>query len=226
MDLTPTLNSAERTKWRQIKKRIAENRDSFWLVVEDVRIARKENLFREEYKTFGEFVEAEVGVTTRYVEMLIAANETRESLKRIEARVPEAAKVVNVRPLRELVDVPEDQLEKVIERAAVVASDKSSPMTASVIKQAKVDLGLVTPPSKKPKDAEPVVVRPKKSKVSVGVGREKMVDATISQLVSPLVKQVVAIAEKNGGQGPVFSLVRDHLDEVLKLLKRMRRGEQ
>lgn len=103
-------------------------------VAQALRRIRDEELYRENYKTFEEYVDKRWGWTRRRAYQLIDACEVREDLCTV-VHIPEAAEITRERQLRELADVPTDSLEEVVTTAAKLADGK--PITASILRKAK-----------------------------------------------------------------------------------------
>lgn len=135
---TEKLDATERSEWNKQLKVIDKNKDNFWAMIDAVGVIRKQRLFRQEFKTFEEFVEQRVeGIGLRYTNKLIEAAEARKKLGTI---VPEnvASEFTKPNQLNELSDVPDDKLEEVATKAVEYAGG-SSP-TAKDIQCAKQDV--------------------------------------------------------------------------------------
>jgi hypothetical protein len=75
-------------------------------------------------------------------------------------------------------------------------------------------------------DADPPPPEPEKPARSGAekVSSAKLVDDTIRTLVSPLARAILNIAKANGGKGEQYETAIDHLNEVIRSLKEMRKG--
>jgi hypothetical protein len=133
---TEKLDATERQEWNRQLKVIEKNKDKFWEMIEAVGIIRKQRLFRQDFKTFEEFVESRVeGIGLRYTNKLIECAEARKKLGTI---VPEnvASEFTKPHQLNELTDVPDDKLEEVATKAVEYAGPGNAP-TAKDIQCAK-----------------------------------------------------------------------------------------
>lgn len=132
---TEKLDATERSEWNKQLKVIDKNKDNFWAMIDAVGVIRKQRLFRQEFKTFEEFVEQRVeGIGLRYTNKLIEAAEARKKLGTI---VPEnvASEFTKPNQLNELSDVPDDKLEEVATKAVEYAGGNAP--TAKDIQCAK-----------------------------------------------------------------------------------------
>ena len=78
---TEKLDATERQEWNRQCKVIEKNKDNFWAMIDAVAVIRKQRLFRQDFKTFEEFVEQRVeGIGLRYTNKLIEAAEARKKL--------------------------------------------------------------------------------------------------------------------------------------------------
>lgn len=175
---TEKLDATERSEWKKQLNIIDKNKDHFWSIIDAIAIIRKQRLFRQEFKTFEEFVEAKLeGVSLRYTNKLIEAAEARKKLGTI---VPEeeAAKFTKPHQLNELVDVPDDKLQEVATKSVEYAGGNSP--TANNIRSAKQDVMLETKPAQ-------VVQRQE--------GNAEWVDVEESTVSSPVAVQDISQAE-------------------------------
>lgn len=136
--LKEKLDTVERGEWRKQKAIIAKGREDFWTFMKAIKVVRDKRLYREDYKTFEAFVESECGIVKSYVNRLIEASNVRDDLAPMGAKNPKACEINKERQLRELVDVPKDELEAVVEKAAEIAGD--APITAKIIREAKAEV--------------------------------------------------------------------------------------
>lgn len=145
------LSVMERRDLRHFEAIIEKGLSTFIDVGQALKSVRDGKLYRDGFKTFEAYVSERWGMDRSYAHRLIDASDVKEDLLPIGNKTPRAAEIVRESQLRELVAVPDDVLEEVVEKAVELAGD--SPITAKVLRQAREE---VYHPEPKPEPAKPV----------------------------------------------------------------------
>ena len=136
-ELIKPMNSQERSRWRILWKTVRDKRDDFWVYIEAVDEIKDDELYRDNFATFAQFCDCEVGFGENYVNKLCKAREVR-SLIGTMVPVPKIApKIQTERQLRELKGLSEEKLRTALDIANRLAGD--GPATATILKQAKTE---------------------------------------------------------------------------------------
>ncbi len=139
MELTvQKLDTVERGEWRKQRAIVAKHKENVWEWIEAIRIIRDKKLYREDYKTFELYADSECGLSRQYVNRMIEAAGVRVDLETIVSKSPRANEINTEGQLKELKDVPRDELELVVNKAAEIAGD--APITAKIIREAKAEV--------------------------------------------------------------------------------------
>ncbi len=140
----------ERSKrYNKLKKRISK---SIWDAVDVADEIQRDELYLEEYKTFEEFIQAELGYTKTRFYQLMEANAGKKRIEKAASKKSsmldsksgfdtvkaEKLKIenVSVRAAEEIGRADEKDVQKIIDKAVEIAHQKDSPLTAKIIKQA------------------------------------------------------------------------------------------
>jgi len=134
-DMSNVLNAEERRSLKSLEKVIESGVESFVATGSALKQIRDERLYRESYKTFESYVKDKWDFERRHAYRLIDASDIKADLCPIGHKIEKANEIKTESQLRELVSVPRESLEEVIEKAAEIAGD--APMTAKVIKEAR-----------------------------------------------------------------------------------------
>ena len=167
--LSNQLNSQERSRLRLLKARVDKAIESHNAGGEALLEISETRLYRETHKTFEAFVFENWGLSRSRAYQIIDASKSAARLSTIVDKTPSAAGIKTESQHRELRDVSDRNLPKVIESAAAMAATENKPITAKHIKAAKesiaaavtADMAEESPPAK-----------PRASIVRDGLGRD------------------------------------------------------
>ena len=128
--LIEKLDPTERQEWNTQLAIVKQGKEYVWATIEALSVIRKQRLFREEFKTFDDFVRSRLDMSARYASMLISASQDRSTLG---TKVPEnlSEKINNPWKLRNLKGLTPQSMKAVVERAESVADGKE--ITAKII---------------------------------------------------------------------------------------------
>lgn len=202
-----SLSVVERGSLRKLEATIEKGVATFIEVGLALRSIRDEKLYREQHKTFEKYVSERWGFEKSQAYRLIDACEVREKLSPIGDKNERVAEINKESQLRELVDVPEENLEEVIDKAAEIAGDE--PITAKVIKQAKAEIEY------EDVDDDPPAPPPtkKQSKAEEAIENSHHIGA-VRQLVYGLITAMKSVAVVNGTE-----LYHARLKRLLQLVE-------
>lgn len=103
-----------------------------------LKAIRDGGLYREQFKTFEKYVAERWGMARQRAYQLIDAAEVKTDLSTMVDTVPRIEEITNERQMRELSDVPTENIPEVIEKASEIAGEER--ITAKVIHEAKLEL--------------------------------------------------------------------------------------
>lgn len=202
------LSTVERGSLRKLEATIEKGVATFIEVGLALRAIRDDKLYREKHKTFEKYVSERWGFDRSRAYQFIDAAEVKQNLSTIVDKNPKASEINKESQLRELVDVPEENLEEVIDKAAEIAGDE--PITAKVIKQAKAEIEYEDVADDEP---APAPKTKKQSKVEEALENARHIGA-VRQLVYGLINAMKAVAVVNGTE-----LYHARLKRLLQLVE-------
>ena len=135
--LSNQLNSQERSRLRLLKACVDKAIESHNAGGEALLEISETRLYRETHKTFEAFVFENWGLSRSRAYQIIDASKSAARLSTIVDKTPSAAGIKTESQHRELRDVSDRNLPKVIESAAAMAATENKPITAKHIKAAK-----------------------------------------------------------------------------------------
>lgn len=134
-ELDEKLSPSELGKWKQVLTTIRKGRAEFWNYVAAVAQVREERLWRAEYKSFDDFCQREVGWERRYTNQLIESCQTRQEVGVITPTLIESGVLKTESHFRQLRDVPEEQMQQVLDRVVEKTEQTGKPVTAKMLKE-------------------------------------------------------------------------------------------
>lgn len=198
------LSVVERGSLRKLEATIEKGVATFIEVGLALRSIRDEKLYREQHKTFEKYVSERWGFDRSRAYQFIDAAEVKQNLSTIVDKNERVAEINKESQLRELVDVPEENLQEVVEKAAEIAGDE--PITAKVIKQAKAEIEYEDVPDEPPPTK-------KLSKAEEAIENAHHIGA-VRQLVYGLITAMKAVAVVDGTE-----LYHARLKRLLQLVE-------
>lgn len=129
------LTVVERGSLRKYEATIERGIGTFLEVGLALKAIREEKLYREQFQTFEKYVVDRWGMHKSQAYRLIDAAEVKQDLSPIGDKIPKAKEINKESQLRVLNDVPTEDLETVVSRAAEIAGDE--PITAKILEQSK-----------------------------------------------------------------------------------------
>lgn len=140
--MSKELTVAEQSRLKSLEAKVDAGITSSLSAGDALRQIRDEKLYRQDYRSFDDYLQERWGCGKRYAYRIISAFEVREKLPE-----PVASKLRTEGQLRPLTDVPDSKLEEVLDRAIEMAD--GAPMTSGLLKRAKAE---VIEPELKPVD--------------------------------------------------------------------------
>lgn len=155
------LTVVERGSFRRHEAVIEKGMATFIEVGLALKTIRDDQLYRESHKTFEKYAEDRWGMHKRRAYQLIDAAEIETELCTMVHEVPRIEEITNERQIRELSDVPTENIPEVIEKASEIAGDDR--ITAKVIHEAKLELYGENKPKEKQEPSPYVEQEPAKA---------------------------------------------------------------
>lgn len=132
------LSVVERGSLRRYEAVVEKGMATFIEVGLALKAIRDEQLYRESHKTFEKYVAERWGMQRARAYQLIDAAEVKADLSTMVDKIPRLEEIKNERQLRELVDVPTENIPEVVEKASEIAGD--GPIRAKDLHEAKLEL--------------------------------------------------------------------------------------
>lgn len=132
------LTVVERGSLRKHEAVIEKGMATFIEVGMALKAIRDGGLYREQFKTFEKYVADRWGMARQRAYQLIDAAEVKADLSTMVDTVPRVDEITNERQMRELADVPTENIPEVMEKASEIAGEER--ITAKVIHEAKLEL--------------------------------------------------------------------------------------
>ena len=129
------LNSSERSRWRLLWNRVRDGHNEFWEYVAAVAEIRNQRLYRDNFNSFDEFLDSEVGFGRNYANKLIEACEVRQKVGTIVPRLEIVDTLNTEAQLRVIKTVKDGDLPDFLARVQAMSNGK--PVTAALLKEAK-----------------------------------------------------------------------------------------
>jgi hypothetical protein len=165
------------------------------VVGEALKEIRDNKLYRESYKTFEKYVDQKWGMGKSRAYQLIDAADIKANLSTTVDKNERGAELNTERHLRELKDVAKESVDAVIDKAAEIAGD--DPITASDLKQARVEILEQTEPESEEPVYEDVEDEPADSPAQEAIGNGKHLQ-TLQNLVNELLREMVLVPDVVG----------------------------